>query len=169
MSDSDAALPVGGVAKRSLSGGRLRQLLEEECFIVLALSFTLVAVAVAAPASMIVPDTWLALVDGRWIAAHGIPHVDHLAAWTSGVHWVDQQWLGQLAFYELARVGGIKLCVASALVLDALALAGAAIAARRLGASTSSVALGVLIPIVVGPWLLQARTQSLALPLFVVV
>jgi hypothetical protein len=169
MSDSDAALPVGGVAKRSLSGGRLRQLLEEECFIVLALSFTLVAVAVAAPASMIVPDTWLALVDGRWIAAHGIPHVDHLAAWTSGVHWVDQQWLGQLAFYELARVGGIKLCVASALVLDALALAGAAIAARRLGASTSSVALGVLIPIVVGPWLLQARTQSLALPLFVAV
>jgi hypothetical protein len=29
------------------------------------------------------------------------------------------------------------------------------------------VALGALIPIVVGPWLLQARTQSLALPLFV--
>jgi hypothetical protein len=116
---------------------------------------------------MIVPDTWLALVDGRWIAQHGLPHVDQITMWTHGVHWVDQQWLGQLTFYGIAQVGGIKLCVAAALALDVLALAGAAFAARRLGASTSSVALGALIPIVVGPWLLQARTQSLALPLFV--
>jgi hypothetical protein len=85
------------------------------------------------------------------------------------VHWVDQQWLGQLAFYELSRAGGIKLCVGAAFLLDALALVGAAGAARRFGASASSVALGALIPIVVGPWLLQARTQSLALPLFVAV
>jgi hypothetical protein len=147
----------------------LRRFLEEECFILLALCLTLTAVAVAAPASMIVPDTWLALVDGRWIAEHGIPHVDYLTIWTSGVHWVDQQWLGQLAFYGVAKAGGIRLCVAFALTLDAVALATAAFAARRLGASTSSVALGALIPVVVGPWLLQARTQSLALPLFVAI
>lgn len=147
----------------------LRRFLEEECFILLALCLTLTAVAIAAPASMIVPDTWLALVDGRWIAGHGLPHVDHLTVWTSGVHWVDQQWLGQLAFYGVAKAGGIRLCVAFALALDAVALAAAAFAARRLGASTSSVALGALIPIVVGPWLLQARTQSLALPLFVAI
>jgi hypothetical protein len=147
----------------------VRRVLEEECFILLAISLTLTAVVVAAPASMVVPDTWLALVDGRLIAEHGLPHVDQLTAWTAGAHWVDQQWLGQLGFYELARAGGIKLCVAAALALDGLALAGAAVAARRLGASTSSVALGALIPIVVGPWLLQARTQSLALPLFVAV
>ena len=145
----------------------LRRLLEEECFIVLALSLTLTAVVIAAPASMIVPDTWLALVDGRWIVEHGLPHVDHITLWTAGVHWVDQQWLGQLAFYGVGTVGGIRLCVAFALVLDAVALAGAAFAARRLGASTSSTALAALIPVVVGPWLLQARTQSLALPLFV--
>jgi hypothetical protein len=147
----------------------IRRFLEEECFILLALSLTLTAVAVAAPAGMIVPDTWLALVDGRWIAAHGLPHVDQLTVWTAGVHWVDQQWLGQLAFYGLAKAGGIKLCVGAALALDALALTGAAVAARRLGASAPSVALGCLIPILVGPWLLQARTQSLALPLFVAV
>ena len=147
----------------------LRRILEEECFILLALCLTLTAVAIAAPASMIVPDTWLALVDGRWIAEHGLPHVDHLTVWTAGVHWVDQQWLGQLAFYCVAKAGGIRLCVAFALTLDAVALAAAAFAARRLGASTSSVALGALIPVVVGPWLLQARTQSLALPLFVAV
>src|SRR5207248_2569063 len=108
------------------------------CFVVLALAFTLAAVAVAAPASMIVPDTWLALVDGRWIAQHGLPHTDHLAVWTAGVHWVDQQWLGQLAFYELVRAGGIKLGVAAALALDALALVGVAVAARKLGATARS-------------------------------
>ena len=145
----------------------LRRLLEEECFILLAVSLTLTAVAIAAPISMIVPDTWLALVDGRWIAQHGLPHVDQLALWSHGVHWVDQQWLGQLSFYEIARLGGIKACIGVALALDALALGAAAFAARRLRASTASVALGALIPIVVGPWLLQARTQSLALPLFV--
>jgi hypothetical protein len=145
----------------------LRRLLEEECFILLALSLTLTAVVIAAPASMIVPDTWLALVDGRWIVEHGLPHADHLTLWTAGVHWVDQQWLGQLVFYGVGALGGIRLCVAFALVLDAVALGGAVFAARRLGASTSSTALAALIPVVVGPWLLQARTQSLALPLFV--
>ena len=158
-----AARPVAAVPRT------LRHLFEEECFIVLAISLTLVAVTVVAPVSMIVPDTWLALVDGRWIAEHGLPHVDQLTAWTAGTHWVDQQWLGQLAFYGLALAGGIKACLAVALGLDALALVGAAFAARRLGASTASVALGILIPVVVGPWLLQARTQSLALPLFVAV
>jgi hypothetical protein len=145
----------------------IRRVLEEECFVLLALSLTITAVVIAAPLSMIVPDTWLALVDGRWIAQHGLPHSDQLALWSHGAHWVDQQWLGQLSFYGLARLGGVKACVAVALALDALALAGAAFAARRLNASSASVALGALIPIVVGPWLLQARTQSLALPLFV--
>jgi hypothetical protein len=143
--------------------------LEEDCFVVLALSFTLAAVAVAAPASMIAPDTWLALVDGRLIAQHGLPHVDHLTVWTAGVRWVDQQWLAQLGLYELVRAGGMKLVVAAALALDALALVAAVVAARRTGASARSVAAAALIPIVVGPWLLQARTQSFALPLFVAV
>jgi hypothetical protein len=148
---------------------RLRRVLEEDCFVVLALSFTMAAVAVAAPASMIAPDTWLALVDGRLIAQHGLPHVDQLTVWTAGVRWVDQQWLAQLGLYELVRAGGMKLAVAAVLVLDALALVGAVVAARRFGASARSVAAAALIPIVVGPWLLQARTQSFALPLFVAV
>jgi hypothetical protein len=147
----------------------LQRVLEEDCFVLLALSLTLVAVAVAAPVGMIVPDTWLALVDGRWIAQHGLPHADQLNVFTAGVHWIDQQWLGQLAFYELARAGGIKLCIAAGLALDAVALGVAALVARRFGASAASVALAALIPVVVGPWLLQARTQSLALPLFVAV
>jgi hypothetical protein len=157
------------VATSPVRLGRLRRVLEEDCFVVLALSFTLAAVVVAAPASMIAPDTWLALVDGRLIAQHGLPHVDHLTVWTAGVRWVDQQWLAQLGLYELVRAGGMKLAVAAALALDALALVGAVVGARRLGASARSVAAAALIPIVVGPWLLQARTQSFALPLFVAV
>jgi hypothetical protein len=174
VSDSRARVDVplvgtGRLATPPARSGRLRRVLEEDCFVVLALSFTLAAVVVAAPASMIAPDTWLALVDGRLIAQHGLPHVDHLTVWTAGVRWVDQQWLAQLGLYELVRAGGMKLAVAAALALDALALVGAVVAARRLGASARSVAAAALIPIVVGPWLLQARTQSFALPLFVAV
>jgi hypothetical protein len=98
-------LPRGG----SPAGRAFRRVLEEECFVLLALSLTVTAVVIAAPVSMIVPDTWLALVDGRWIAQHGLPHVDQLTVWSHGAHWVDQQWLGQLSFYGLARVGGVKM------------------------------------------------------------
>jgi len=54
-------------------------------------------------------DTWLALVGGRSVAGSGLPAGDVLTAWTQGVHWVDQQWLGQFAFYGLASFGGLKL------------------------------------------------------------
>jgi hypothetical protein len=166
---SRSELPAAGSADvaPASGAGRLGRVLEEDFFVIVALVVILASVAVAAPSNMIVSDTWLALADGRWIVQHGLPHVDHLAVWTAGVHWVDQQWLGQLASYGLVRAGGLKLYVAAALLLDALALGGAAVAARRLGASARSVALGLMIPVVVGPWLLQARTQSFALPLFV--
>ena len=85
MSSSPARAETPIATGLSLPVGRVRRILEEDCFVVLALAFTLAAVAVAAPASMIVPDTWLALVDGRWIAQHGLPHTDHLAVWTAGV------------------------------------------------------------------------------------
>src|SRR5439155_25681604 len=88
---------TGRLATPPARVGRLRRVLEEDCFVVLALSFTLAAVVVAAPASMIAPDTWLALVDGRLIAQHGLPHTDHLTVWTAGVRWVDQQWLASWA------------------------------------------------------------------------
>jgi hypothetical protein len=42
-------------------------------------------------------DTWLALVDGRYVVQHGIPRADSLAVLTSGTRWIDQQWLAQVA------------------------------------------------------------------------
>ena len=67
-------------------------------------------------------DGWLALVGGRLIAHHGLPHHDTLAALTSGRDWIDQQWLGQLAIYGLDVVGGIRLLLAVNLLLVAGAL-----------------------------------------------
>jgi hypothetical protein len=112
-------------------------------------------------------DGWLALVAGRFVAAHGIPHYDTLNVLTHGARWVDQQWLAQLAIYGLDRVGGLALY---SLVYVALTLAGLAMAltaARALG-GTERHALWVL-PVASFLYFagaFQIRTQGFALPLF---
>ena len=45
----------------------VRRFLEQECFVVLVLASTLAFVAYAVP-TLLVQDTWLALVDGRFVA-----------------------------------------------------------------------------------------------------
>jgi hypothetical protein len=146
----------------------VRRFLEQECFVVLVLASTLAFVAYAVP-TLLVQDTWLALVDGRFVAEHGIPRVDDLTVMAHGARWVDQQWLAHLTLYELTRVGGLRLTLASGLGFTFLALVLGAGLARRAGASSRSVALVALLPLCVTPWLLQLRTQTLALPLFVAV
>jgi hypothetical protein len=99
-----------------------------------------------------------------------LPHHDWLAVWTAGHSWVDQQWLGQLALYGVASLGGLRLLAAVHAALITGALAAVIVAARRLGGSSRSVLY--LIPfvfplLVVSMW--QVRTQSLAFPLFVAV
>ena len=146
----------------------VREVLAREAFVILAV-VGVVAVLAAALPRMVVPDTWLALVDGRWISAHGLPHHDAIAAWTRGETWIDQQWLAHLSLYALASLGGVKLVLAVAMLIDLAAIAVAAFAARKSGASPRSTALCLLAAFLVAPWLLQARTQTLALPLFVAV
>jgi hypothetical protein len=151
------------IARRSRT---LPIVLAQEALPVVAIVGIVATLAAALP-RMVVPDTWLALVDGRWIAHHGLPHRDTMALWTHGASWVDQQWLAHLALYGVAQVGGVKLVLAAALVIDVVAISIAALAARRAGASPRSTALCLLGAFLVAPWLLQARTQTLALPLFV--
>src|SRR5205823_1738302 len=68
------------------------------------------AVAITAGfARLLTQDGWLALVAGREIAQHGLPSHDHLTVWSNGRAWVDEQWLGQLAFYGAHAVGGVRL------------------------------------------------------------
>jgi hypothetical protein len=118
---------------------------------------------------LIVQDTWLAFVDGRLIAHHGLPHVDTLTFWSLGNPWTDQQWGAHLALYELAQYGGVRAAVLAGILCVVVALLTAAVATRKLGASPRSAAIGLLLPLVGAPWLMQVRTQSFALAPFVIV
>jgi MFS family permease len=115
-------------------------------------------------------DGWLALVAGRIIAAHGIPHHDYLTVMAHGVRWTDQQWLAQLAIYELYRIGGLALFAACYVALTGAALAAAIAAARNLGGRDRHVT--AMLPVGAFFYLATAvsiRTQGFAYPLFVAV
>lgn len=119
--------------------------------------------------SLFVSDSWLALVDGRLVAQHGLPHTDTLAYWTRGRPWVDQQWGAQLLLYGSELAGGLAAVAALGIGCVGAALGGVAFASRRLGASSRSTAVALLVAPIASPWLMQVRTQSLALPLYVAV
>jgi hypothetical protein len=51
-------------------------------------------------------DSYLDLVCGRFIVAHGIPHVDTISVAGQGRDWIDQQWLAQVVMYGLWKVVG---------------------------------------------------------------
>jgi hypothetical protein len=112
-------------------------------------------------------DTWIALLAGREVAEHGIPHHETLTTVAHGRPWLDQQWLAQLSLYELERLGGLALIgfVDVALVLGAVV--GAMRAALGLGARLRSVAW--ILPLAVWGLLtgLEVRTQAFAYPLMV--
>jgi hypothetical protein len=113
-------------------------------------------------------DSWLAFVVGRLVAARGLPTHDTLTVFGHGRRWVDQQWLAQVAFYELERLGGIRLAVLVHVLLLVGSLAAAMVVARMRGAGTRSVAVVAVIaflPALISS--LQLRTQSFAYPLFV--
>ena len=95
----------------------------------------------------IVQDTWLGLLAGRDIAEHGIPHRESLTVLAHGRRWIDEQWLAQLAMYELDRAGGVALVGVVNAALVTLGLLGAILASRRLGASANSIVR--VLPLVV--------------------
>ncbi|HZT15040.1 MAG TPA: hypothetical protein VFA19_03760 [Gaiellaceae bacterium] len=111
-------------------------------------------------------DTWVALVAGREIARHGLPSHEHLTLIAHGHRWVDQQWLAQLALYRVERIGGVGLMIAACTAAALCAFAIAAAAAQARGASPLSLVFWLPVAFLIGPWGAQARTQSLALPLF---
>ena len=114
----------------------------------------------------ITQDTWVALLAGRDVAEHGIPHHESLTVLAHGRRWIDQQWLAQLAMYELDRAGGVVLVGFVNAVLVVAGLLGAILTARRLGASANSVVR--VLPLVVWTIAVTAtvRTQPWAYPLF---
>jgi hypothetical protein len=79
-------------------------------------------------------DSWLTLLGGREIVANGLPHHDSFAVISHGREWIDQQWLGQLFYYGVYKVGGLSLVSRGNVALFAAAAAVALFAARRSGA-----------------------------------
>jgi len=134
----------------------------------IAAPLTLLAVIVSA-SNVVQTDTWVGLVSGREVALHGPPSIEHLTVLSQGRRWVDQQWLAQLLLYGVDRIGGIGLVVAVCTTAALASFALAAAAAQSRGASPIALALWIPLAFLVGPWGVQARTQSLALPLFGVV
>jgi hypothetical protein len=113
-------------------------------------------------------DSWLVILGGREVVQHGLPHHDTLAIWTHGHTWVDQQWLGQLFFYGLYALGGVKLALVGHVTAASTAFVLALVAARWRGGTTRAVcwlALPSIFLLIWGSW--NARAQSLALVLFV--
>lgn len=115
-------------------------------------------------------DGWLALIGGRYVAAHGIPHHDTLNVLTHGATWVDQQWLAQLGTYGLDRIGGLALYSIAYVALTLAGFAMALAAARAHGGTERHVLW--LLPVSSALYLagaFQIRTQGFAFPLFVAV
>jgi hypothetical protein len=133
---------------------------------ILALPVLLLAVALLAEApARITGDTWFDLVAGRDIVQHGLPHADHLMAFTSGRQWQDQQWLAHLASYGLDSLGGLRLVSLADACLLVGALLIAMIASRRLGGSpTWTTALAAPVMLLLFPT--PTRSQAFAMPLF---
>jgi hypothetical protein len=147
--------------------GAVTARLEHEAFLIVLFAIYLVGITRSMP-TQIASDTWMTLVYGREVAQHGLPSHDTLTVWAHGRTWVDQQWLGQLAYYGLYALGGIRAVLAA----NALALAAGAglaiVAARRLGGSARAVTWLVLLSFVVIAWSSwTVRVQSLVFALFV--
>jgi hypothetical protein len=90
-----------------------------------------------------------------------------VTVWTHGARWTDQQWLAQLALYGLWRLGGLKLALLVHALLVMSGLVGAAVIARRHGATPRSVTW-IAIPVLIAyyPVASVMRPQTFAFPLF---
>jgi hypothetical protein len=153
-------------AARPSAAGRLAGLLEENGLVIIVLGAFAIVFLLALRKDIVI-DGWMALVSGRWIAQHGLPTHDMLTVWTHGRRWTDQQWLAQLALYGLWRLGGLKLALLVHALLVMSGLVGAALIARRNGATPRSVTW-IAIPVLIAyyPVASVMRPQTFAFPLF---
>jgi len=69
-------------------------------------------------------DLWWHLAAGKWIVQHHAVPRDDIFAWTRYMRdWIDNEWLSQVVFYGVWRVGGDRaLIVLRALLFGAMAL-----------------------------------------------
>jgi hypothetical protein len=112
-------------------------------------------------------DTFYSLYSGRFVAAHGLPHVDTLTVAGYGRPWIDQQWLAHLAFFEAFRAGGYSLVGLLSAALIASAFAGFAFFLLTAGISPVRTTLWSIVAFFVCQPNTATRAESFAYPLFV--
>ncbi len=161
--DGEAGLGRGALSVRSrqrlIEGAVNNNLL---VFLILFLATFLLVIGRA----LLGVDSWLTLMAGREISQHGLPHHETLTTIPFGRTWIDQQWLAQIVFYGLNRVGGLGLAVVFHSLMVTSAFAITVITSRVRGASSRMTLVAAVICLLVAPWSWQLRAQSIALPLF---
>jgi hypothetical protein len=166
--DTVAAAPGPASAQPAWSAQTWRWALGEALLFPVVALFTLGLVG-ALPDELL-SDSWLVILGGKEIVQHGLPAHDTLTIWAHGREWVDQQWLGQLVFYGLYALGGVKLVLLAHSAAVASAFVAAIAAARWRGGSVRTVCWIALPTVYIFTWASgNARAQTLALPLFVAV
>jgi hypothetical protein len=170
-----AAPPVGRVIGaeswlRARWGTRLAAVsarIEHDAFLIVLFAIYLIGITRSMP-SQVQSDTWMTLAYGREVALHGLPTHDTLTLWAHGRTWIDQQWLGQVIYYGLYVLGGLRAVLALNGLALALGTGLALVAARRRGGSARSVTWIALLTLVVIAWSSwTVRVQALSVPLFV--
>jgi hypothetical protein len=125
--------------RQDRSWGRLRfdrflRLLRREGFLIGTVSFFFALLCFLSP-WLLMSDSWLTLLGGRELLAHGISHPDQLAVLSHGHAWVDQQWLTQLSYWGIYSATGLRGAVLATILIQVFALGLAFVLARRRGAS----------------------------------
>jgi hypothetical protein len=155
-------------ARNGLGSGALA-FLEQNGTLVMLFSVAVYLVVANLP-NGVQADSWMVLLAGRDIVAHGLPSHDTWTVWAHGRQWIDQQWLAQVTFYGVQRLGGYRLVMLfhAALVLGTFG-AACGIARRRGAAGLSVTWIGVLGLLTYYPAAAIMRSQSFAYGLFVAV
>jgi hypothetical protein len=164
-----ATAPAPGIETRARASrlAGVQEWLEANALFIAGVAAVIV-ISLAGIPSHLAQDGWLALDAGRIIAANGIPHHDYLTVMAYGASWHDQQWLAQLALYELYAAGGLALMTVVYVIITGLSMALAIAAARQLGGEDRHVTW--VLPFAAFFYLVAAvsiRTQGLAYPLFI--
>jgi hypothetical protein len=148
------------------AAGRLAAFAAANAFPIALACVLAIALAVLSP-GLLVTDSWMTLVAGREIVENGIPHRETLTVIAAGRDWIDQQWLAQLFWYGVHRIGGLAAVAIVDVLLVVGAVASAMAAARLLGASARATFFVSTACLFTAPWSWQIRAQAFALPLFV--
>jgi hypothetical protein len=161
--------PIAALAPRARADRRLEPVVEQARRVCRLLATESIVVATGAACvffwaviltGLLGNDSWMTLVGGREVVTHGIPHHNTLTLMTQGKRVVDQQWLAQVGFWEIFRLGGIRLALLATVTLLLAPVAVAMGLARRRGASATSIVPFALLPILDFSSILRAQLFS---------